>query len=305
MSTKTNDAKSKSKELFGMIIEDFISQLESGNNPFTFGRLQPISAQTNKPYSNLNKMVLSYYTQKNGFQSAKWLTAKQIMAEGGHIIKGSKGTPIFFFNNSWAVKVIKNGSEDTMWSRKNTKEDAMADVQAKKGVSSVLSASKRTTLKHFHVFNYDQTTLEDNDIITKPKQPLALKVAVNKHVSYEEGEPMRYDENNDCIYGLFEKEPFDYPLFYKAVIESTKHQARLDRNHEYAEEELIKLIGSSYLLGLTGLEQSKVAPDLASIFIDKLKTSPNSIWKYAREADNAYGMISTWIEGLGQIKGAA
>lgn len=306
MSTTTNnETKNKAKELFSTIIEDFISQLENGNNPFTFGRLQPTSAKTNKPYTNLNKMVLSYFTQKNGFQSAKWLTAKQIMAEGGKIIKGSKGTPIFFFSNSWAVKVIKNGSEDTMWSSKNTKDEAILEIQNKKGVSSIISASKRTTLKHFHVFNYDQTTLEDKDIITKPKQPSRLKVAVNKHISYEDGEPMRYNEDKDCIYGLFDEEPFDYPLYYKAVIESTKHQTRLDRNLEYAEEELVKLIGSSYLLGLSNLEQSKIAPDLASIFIDKLKTSPNSIWKYAREADSAYGMIINWVEDLGQVKGAA
>lgn len=304
MSTK-NETQNKAKQLFNTIIGDFISQLEQGENPFTFGRLQPISGQTNKPYSNLNKMVLSYYAKKNDFKSAKWLTAKQIMEKGGRINKGSKGTPIFFFSNSWAVKVIKDGAEDTMWSRKNTKEDAISEIQNKKGVTSVLSASKRTTLKHYHVFNYDQTTLEDNDVITKPKQPSALVVAVSKFVSYEQGEPMRYDEEKDCIFGLFDDEPFDYPLFYKAVIQSTKHESRLDRNLEYSEEELVKLIGSSYLLGLTGLEQSKVAPDLASVFIDKLKTSPNSIWKYAREADSAYGMVSTWIESLGQVKGAA
>jgi len=292
--------KNKTKELFNAIIEDFISKLEQGNNPFNFGRIQPISGSTNKPYKNLNKLILAYKTKKYNFKSAKWLTYNQVTAKGGLVKKGSKGTPIFLYKNSWVAKVIKNGEEVTMWSEEKTEEDAIAEIKSKKDVTEVISIDKKRVFKHHYVYNYDQTTLEDNDVITKPEQPSALTLAVSKFVSYEQGESIRYDYEKDCICGVFNEKPFDYSLFYKAVIESTKHENRLNRNLEYVEEELVKLIGSSYLLSLVGLEQSKVAPDLASIFIEKLKASPNSIWKYAREADKAYNMVSTWIESIGK-----
>ena len=297
----TSTTQSRAQELFQNILDLFIKDMKNGNNPFSFGHLQPISANTSNPYTGLNKLVLSYYASINQYDSNKWLTMKQVGALDGKVTKGEKATPIFFFQDSYAVKAIKNGKEETIWSRKKTMDEAKAEVLKKKGVTNVMSASKRMVLKHFYVFNYNQTSLVDENAIPALEQPSAIRQAVSNHVTLEEGKSPLYKEENDTIYGAF-TENLNFEAFFKATIEATKHQTRKDRQLEYPEEELVKLIGSSYLLGTTGLPESKIAPDLAQIFIDKLQASPNSLWKYAREADQAYGMISTWIEEMKATK---
>lgn len=304
--SKTNQKTSKAQELYVSIVNEFISKLEQGINPFVFGRIQPISMTTGKPYTNLNKMFLVYIANKNGFNSAKWATMNQINKAGGRVLKGSSSTPIFFFSKTWAVEAIKKGEPVTIWSKQQHKEDAIAEVNSQKGVTAVKGASQKTVLNFFKVFNLDQTTLEDQDIIAKPEQPSALKVAIGNHIDHKDGEQIKYDEKLDCIYGAIgDSLLFDFSQYYKSVIQATGSANRLNRETEYAEEELIKLIGSSYLLGMTGLDQSPVSPQLAEVFVNKLKTSPNSLWKYARLADEAYGMVSGWLEELMAAKGAA
>lgn len=302
--TTKPSTQSKAQELFQNILNLFLEDLKNGKNPFSFGHHAPISANTSKPYTGLNKLILAYYAATNHYDSNKWLTMKQVGDLGGSVTKGEKATPIFFFQESFAVKVLKNGKEETLWSRKRTKEDAKAEVLAKKGVTQVISINKRMVLKHFYVFNFNQTTLIDEELTAIPEQPAAIRVAVGNHVALEEGKSILYNEENDTIYGAF-SENFNAEAFFKASIEATKHESRKDRHLEYPEEELVKLIGSSYLLGATGLPESKIAPDLAKIFIDKLQASPNSLWKYAREADQAYGLVSTWIEEMKTAKEAA
>jgi hypothetical protein len=166
-----------------------------------------------------------------------------------------------------------------------------------------MSASKKVVLKHYYVFNYEQTDLIDEDIVPAPEQPMVVRQAVGKHVALADGKTIFYSEQDDTIFGAFTS--FAAGAFFKASIEATKTASRLDRDLEYTEEELVKLIGSSYLLGACALPQSTIAPELATIFISKLKVSPNSLWKYARYADQAYGMVSDWIAEAKPVKGAA
>lgn len=302
--TEKPATQSRAQELFQNILDLFIEDLKNGNNPFSFGHLQPISANTSNPYTGLNKLVLSYYASKNQYDSNKWLTMKQVGALDGKVTKGEKATPIFFFQDSYAVKALKNGKEETIWSRKKTMDEAKAEVLTKKGVTSVISASKRMVLKHFYMFNYNQTSLVDENAIPALEQPSAIRQAVSNHVTLEEGKTPLYKEEDDTIYGAFAQN-LNFEAFFKATIEATKHESRKNRELEYPEEELVKLIGSSYLLGITGLPESKIAPNLAQIFIQKLEASPNSLWKYAREADQAYSLISTWIEEMKTAKAVA
>ena len=301
----SNTTQSRTWELFQNILDHFINDFKKGNNPFRCGYLQPpISANTSNPYTGLNKLVLSYYACLNQYDSNKWLTLKQVEALGGKVKKGEKATPVFFFQNSYAVKAIKNGKEETIWSRKKTMDEAKAEVLKKKGVTNVMSASKRVVLKHFYVFNYNQTSLVDENVIPALERPSVVRLAIKNHVTLKkEGKYPSYKEEDDTIYGAF-SENLNYEAFFKAAIEATKHPKRKFRQLEYPEEELVKLIGSSYLLGITGLPESKIASDLAQIFIDKLQASPNSLWKYAREADQAYNMIYTWIEEIKTVREA-
>jgi len=304
MSNQTNKKpQNRANELFSEIVAIFVAQLENGSNPFNFGRLAPINANTKKGYTGLNKLILSYYAAQKQHQSNKWLTMKQIGALKGKVTKGEKATPVFFFQDSYAVKAIKDGKETIIWSRKKTIEEAKAEVLAKKGVTSVIFASKKMVLKHYHVFNYEQTSLVDDDIIPAPEQPMAIHEAVSHNIRLENGKTIFYREEDDVIFeanGNFEAE-----AFFKVVIEATKHASRLERELEYPEEELVKLIGSSYLMGACSLEQNKIAPDIATIFVNKLKASPNSLWKYARYADQAYGLVSSWIDELSSKKEVA
>lgn len=293
MSIKSN-TKSRTKELFENIVEKFIEEAQNGKNPFDFGSLTPISANTKKPYTGLNKMVLSFYQKLGGYQSNKWLTMKQAGALDGKVNKGEKATPIFFFQDSYAVKCIKGGKEETIWSRKRTADEAKKEVKAKKGVTSVLSASKKMVLKHFYVFNYDQTTLEDDNAVQEHEKPSVVQAAASSHIEHAHGVSEKYVYEEDKIITTGKESKTE--KYFKSLIEATKHESRNARELEYPEEEIIKLIGASYLMGITGLPLSPLSADLAEIFIKKLKASPNSLWKYAREADKAYGVIRNWID---------
>ncbi|MCF6207510.1 MAG: ssDNA-binding domain-containing protein, partial [Sulfurovum sp.] len=295
--------QSRANELFSEIVASLVTKIEEGENPFNFGRREPVNANTNNAYSGLNKLILSYYAALNGYKSNKWLTMKQVSMKKGKVTKGEKATPVFFFQDSYAVKAVKDGKETTIWSRKKTIDEAKAEVLAKKGVTSVISASKKMVLKHYYVFNYEQTDLIDEDLIPVPEQPMAIRQAVGEHVTLADGKTIFYSEQDDTIFGAFAS--FDPGSFFKVSIEATKAESRLNRELEYPEEELVKLIGSSYLLGACSLPQSKIAPELASIFVSKLKASPNSLWKYARYADQAYSMVSGWIEEMKSLRGAA
>ena len=68
----------------------------------------PHNPITRTVYKGLNTLMLEFKRDKNKYNSSSWLTYSQIVALGGNVIKGNKGTAISYFSNT---KIVKEKNE--------------------------------------------------------------------------------------------------------------------------------------------------------------------------------------------------
>lgn len=82
-----------SKNIYEIVTERIIAEMEKGiipwKRPWTGVRSGAYSHVTGKPYSMLNQYLLS--------QEGEFLTFKQVQAEGGKVLKGSRSGMVVFF----------------------------------------------------------------------------------------------------------------------------------------------------------------------------------------------------------------
>lgn len=57
----------------------------------------PVNATNNKKYKGLNRFWLSYIQYKNGWDDPRWCTFNQIVDNGWHLKKGSKGAKVEYW----------------------------------------------------------------------------------------------------------------------------------------------------------------------------------------------------------------
>ncbi len=125
-------------EMYKIIVEKIIKQLEAGHIPWRKGwacagsGLAPMNLISKNPYRGINVIM----TAGAGYASPYWVTFNQAHGLGGHVKKGEVGTPIIF----WKM-------------RKNvcfTEEQNGEDVQVKKDIP---------LLRFNTLFNTDQCEL--------------------------------------------------------------------------------------------------------------------------------------------------
>jgi antirestriction protein ArdC len=296
-------AKITSRDIFTNIVKNFTDSIQAGKNPFSVR--EECNYTTGKPYSGFNRLILTWVAKEKEFNSTEWVTFKQAKTNEAMVRKGEKGTPVFFYKPSYAVEYTKANKTATHWSSANTAALAEAECRKKHSGASVGKAKKTFVLKHYIVFNAEQTTLD----LTKGKgnsirknAPAAIQLALDNNVTLIESEAKftSYDESLDVIDGIFSPY-FDHQDFYQSAIEATKHKDRLDRNLEFEEEEIIKTIGATFLSEATSLGTPELAPDMAELMLDKLGKNPFSMWKYAKHADAAYQLIISWVQAIGKV----
>jgi len=286
------------KEIFNNIVETFKQELREGNNPFyTKGQR---NFATKNPYGGFNNHHLAHVAKKSDYQFDEWLTYKQAIELKGHVHKGAMGTPVFFYKPAVTVNYLLKGEKQTFWSDKTTLAEALKECETKIKGATNLKGTKTFILKHFIVFNVQQTTLVP---LTTEKQsritPSHVKLATSKNVTFVDNDTpfASYDVEMDVIEGAFTCS--DTSLFYQAVVECTKHETRNNRSLDYEEEEIVKAIGTSFLACATGLSYDLKA-ELVDSLIKKLDENPFKLWKYAKKGNEAFKTIQEWIENLGK-----
>lgn len=89
--------------LYDEITDKIIAELEAGHVPWVQPwkndtekavAVMPINATTNRQYSGVNVLILWSAARERGFSSQRWLTYRQALAIGSHILKGERGTTI-------------------------------------------------------------------------------------------------------------------------------------------------------------------------------------------------------------------
>lgn len=177
----------------------------------------------------------------SGCESDKWLTYNQVKQQGGHVLKGAKGTSVCFF------KI------------KETEAESAEEIFEQKKLTALFRA--------YIVFNLDQTSLvgEGSNGTESPKLLQELLSILNVDVS-EFGNQPRYQLVQDVIVmprreNFVSCDDFNITLLHE-LVHWTGHPSRLGRvcaakymesDSDRAEEELVAEVGSVFLASYFGL----------------------------------------------------
>ena len=236
--------------VYDVINSRVVELLEQGTIPWK----KPWNAQTNFPrnlisgkkYQGVNVFMLAC----SEFSSPYWMTFKQCQDKGGHVIKGSKSTPVIFWK--WLDR-----------------KDAPTE-----GDNS--TNGKIPMLRFYSVFNIEQTegithppaeeTHNIFDPITKAEEIIAA-MPLKPDIRYGGGRAY-YSPTLDYVQ-LSHQHTFDtiehyYNTLFHELAHATGHGNRLARkgvtetsyfgSHEYSKEELVAEMGAAFLCGHAGID---------------------------------------------------
>ena len=89
-------------DLYATTTARIIEALEQGTPPWvrpwsTIPDAIPMNAQSRRPYRGINFTMLSLEAARYGYPVNRWLTFRQALDLGAHVLKGEQGTPIVFW----------------------------------------------------------------------------------------------------------------------------------------------------------------------------------------------------------------
>lgn len=286
----STQAKTQKKDVYGIITEKIIEQLEKGTVPWRkpwTGAGIPTNLISNRPYRGINVMLLSMF----GYEHNLFLTSKQLKELGGSI-KPEESPHLVVF---WNFPEQKEGEEDDHEDDSNTKQ-------------------KKPSLRYYTVFNISQCEgippqyIPKNDREVKPNA--ACKVVVNTmpnkpRVQHKEQEAY-YNPLKDFInmpkQSSFKTDDAYYSTLFHELVHSTGHPSRCDRKDliqmsefglaHYSHEELVAEIGSCYLQSHVGItDEFEQSTAYISGWLEVLKNDRRFIFSASTAAQKAVDYI--------------
>ena len=265
-------------KVYDIVTERIIEKLEAGVVPWKKGWVdgKPVNWVTQKPYRGINLLLLD--------SGGEYATAKQIMASGGKIKKGSKASIAVFY------KMLKH-SEDEEKTFPLLRYYSLFDINTQvEGLTS-----KKKKLKEQTISETDCSDVAD---------ALINKYINDQKITLKPGEPS-YAPEADSIQ-MPDKTSFFtiaeyYSTFFHEIVHSTGHHTRLNRGLtgysnnkvEYSLEELVAEFGSAMLSSDVGLFDDTLENNAAYIASWKrfLKDDNTAIVKAASKAQKAYDFV--------------
>lgn len=276
--------------VYDVINSRIMELLEQGTVPWR----KPWNAQTNYPknltsgkkYQGVNVFMLAC----SEFSSQWWMTFKQCQDKGGHVIKGSKSTPVVFWQ--WLER---------------------KDTEPVEGEDS--TNGKIPMLRFYSVFNLEQTEgitpppAEEShnlfDPITKAEEIIA-NMPMKPDIRFG-GNRAYYSPSLDYVQ-LPHQHTFNSPEEYYSTLfhelgHATGHANRLARksilepsyfgSHEYSKEELVAEMGAAFLCGHSGIEQMTLENSVSYIqgWLKALKNDRTLLVHAAAQAQKASNFI--------------
>lgn len=295
MPTKTK------RDIYAEVTETILGHLENGTVPWRQpwnSASAPKSLATGKPYRGLNVFLLTLSAQASGFTSPYWATFKQITERGGKLKMREghegKGTG-------------QQGTQVTFWK--------LLEVEQEDG-----STKKIPMLRHFYLFNLDQTEgmqklpADAFPTLTAAPTPEERHAGAQAIVDGYDGPPVReyggrafYVPSLDIITvppksAFTELDEFYSTLFHE-MGHSTGHESRLDRfgkfgtseafgTHTYGREELVAEMTSAFLQAYSGIV---TAQENSAAYINgwmrTIKEDPRAVVWAAGRAQKAADLI--------------
>lgn len=278
-------------KVYDVVNSRIMELLEQGTVPWrktwNAGRGYPKNMVSKKEYRGVNVFLLACMP----YNSPYWMTFKQCQDKGGHVIKGSKSTPVIFWK--WL-------------DRKDANTDA-TDIETANG--------RIPMLRFYNVFNLEQTegieppeateTINTFTPIERAEQIIAgmpLKPEI-KHG----GGRASYSPMLDYV-KLPEPTSFELPEEYYStafheLAHSTGHESRVGRkgileqsyfgSHEYSKEELVAEMSACFLSGHAGIENTTIENSAAYIsgWLRSLKNDKTLLILAAAQAQKAADYI--------------
>ena len=243
----------------------------------------PKNLISKKPYKGLNVFMLA----SQGLDSPWWLTFKQCVSLNGRIIKGSKSTPIVYWN--WVDR----------------KDSDPGDAVN----------GKVPLLRFYSVFHISQTEgithppLEETHNIFDPIQKaeeIVSNMPMNIDIRYG-GNRAYYSPSLDYIQ-LPQLHTFDSPeeaacCKLHEIVHASGHSSRLARksimepsyfgSHEYSKEELVAEMGAAFLCGHCNIEQKTLENSVSYLsgWLRALKNDRTLLVHAAAQAQKAADYI--------------
>jgi antirestriction protein ArdC len=284
---KKNMQNEERKDVYSIITERIVSQLEAGTVPWR----KPWKAQnggnpanfgSRKTYRGINWFLLSFAPYSCPF----WLTYKQAAELNGTVRKGEKGTPVVFWN----------------WVDSKTEKDANGKPK------------RVPFLKYYTVFNVEQCEgitwtaekiegTEFNPVTEAEKivsnMPRAPKLGHGGDRAY-------YRPSTDSVQMPL-AETFDtagnyYSTLFHELTHATGHESRLNRkgvaevagfgSETYAKEELVAEMGAAFLCAFSGIENTiPASASYIQAWLGKLKEDAKLVVYAAAQAQKAADFI--------------
>lgn len=248
----------------------------------------PRNALTGRDYRGCNILLLL----SRHFASREWLTYKQAAEMGGHVRKGQKGTPIFFFS------MIEKKNED----KDNQDEDQDDGIPF---------------LRCFTVFNVEQiegldkTKLANPETDATPSEDAEAKIfadcekMMNLSTWSEDSTQAYYNPSSDEIHLPHRKDFVSLSEFWGTALHElahwTGHASRLNRSKGmtsrmgtdgYAREELVAESASWLLAATLGTphEPKNSAAYLAG-WVKKFADKPRELYSAIAQAQKAVDFL--------------
>jgi antirestriction protein ArdC len=262
------------KKPYERAAEKLIAQLEAGTVPWrkpwkSVGLPRNLVSQ--KLYRGMNTFILLLEDRP----SPCWLTYRQAMQLGGHVMQGEKGTAICKYS---------------VYDRKTKNEETGEEGSCRSGY-----------LKVYTVFNLVQCNpelAEGLGLSLKPTEkledlPAAQAIWDNypNRPQFQEANAAFYRPSEDLIgmpaRSAFKEQREYYNTLFHEMIHSTGAVKRLGRDaitdpikfgsHKYAEEELVAEFGASMLSAMCGMQPEVIENSAAYVkhWLDVLKASDN------------------------------
>lgn len=284
---------------YQIVTDRILALLEKGLVPWKAswirqgGRL-PQSLVTRKPYRGINRLLLGVTAQVQGYASPFWLTYRQATEVGGHVRKGEKGCPCFF----WKIYDGKKTSE----------EEAPGGDPADSG-------KRRFVARYYTVFSLDQCEGIARPPAPEARVPKFESMTACEHILAGFHGPAIEQGNFDPCYlprGDRVRVPspkwFDYAEDYYATLfhelgHSTGHPSRLGRfsadhtepfaSREYSKEELVAEVTSAFLCAEAGIATASIEDQAAYIagWLAALKNDNRLVVMAAAQAEKAADLI--------------
>lgn len=282
---------SKTEDLYGMVTDRLISEIEKGGLRWIKGWTEiglPMNGATKTNYRGINTLWLMMEIRSKGYKSNKFYTYKQVTGLKGHVVAGSKGMPVFFYKR---IEIDVENRETGLMEKKTI-----------------------PLMRSFVVFNQDQTSLKGSDADEQVKDPIEIIKVCEDIAGWSDCPNLMTDSSAyymprwDLI-GIPDMQSFRtaemyYATLFHEMIHSTGSNGRLNRigivgrsrfgSDNYSEEEIIAELGACVLCAKAGIFEDSVTNNSAYInsWLRRLRKDKKFIFKVMRQVQTSVDLVT-------------